>query len=665
MSKRKITLVIVSMIIAIVFMLIPNKVNAATTLTTPVYFGIQEFRGGTTPENMAYAINNPYDNGSTVDSIVGTKIWQIVKYNSKTDVNFNTGNFYCVRAGVGFVNTGDIAEYNISYDFKTEKDAIVASGNTVLQSIVNNGYYNNLLALADLLYLDGVSTDAERTALLESAEIHEEDYTAHLTDSDIQAVQQAAIWYYSNHDDEVFEKVYNNLGKTSWLYYNTLERSQSGEKYTSLSDYNMTVNDDGEQVGDGKQRQEQAVLLYNYLINRADKYASLYEDGTAESRTKITLYANATEQNTQPIILIERLPEEAKEFDLALRKYITKVDGVSLTGADSRVPNIDESTLTSETTAIYKHKKDPITVQTGSVVTYNLTVYNEGEKAGRATKIVDQLPTGLQFSKINTNGFSASYDEANNKVTITRDEDNTTNLEAYSENGLKSETIEIECIVTAKSNSTSDTILTNVAWISEEYDAVDNVIITNQEDKDRDSEPNTTPSVNKDNMSGYTGNNNKADLTDSTYYYKGQQDDDDFEKVKLLKINPGQYNVVLVKEDADGEQLNSKAVFEVNGKTENVTGKLTIANDVAITTENVATPDVYTIKETVAPDEYCKFDGTITITVTKKIEDNTCKIDGIEYKVTDDEGNDITESSKEALNVYLNENGNIYVEVKN
>ena len=46
----------------------------------------------------------------------------------------------------------------------------------------------------------------------------------------------------------------------------------------------------------------------------------------------------------------------AKKFDLALRKYITKVNGAAV--PDSRVPNIDTSTLTSGTTATYKHKKD-------------------------------------------------------------------------------------------------------------------------------------------------------------------------------------------------------------------------------------------------------------------------------------------------------------------
>ena len=122
MKNKKLTLAIVFIIIAAIFMVIPNTVKAATTLTTPLYFGIQEFRSGTTPENIAYAINNPLDNGSTTDSIVGTKIWQIVKYNNSQGTgNYTTGNYYCVRAGVGFSDTSKIATYNISYDLKTEK----------------------------------------------------------------------------------------------------------------------------------------------------------------------------------------------------------------------------------------------------------------------------------------------------------------------------------------------------------------------------------------------------------------------------------------------------------------------------------------------------------------------------------------------------------------
>lgn len=557
MSKKKITLTIMSIVIAILVMIIPNIAKASTTLTTPLYFGINEFRDGTTPDKMGYAIFNPYANGATEDSIVGTKIWQIVKYDSKTSNNMITGNYYCVRAGVGFSDINKRAEYTITYDLKTEKDKIEKSGNTVLNKIVTNGQYNNLLALADLVYLKGVSTDSEKTALLNAAGIYAEDYDNLITNSDIEAVQQAAFWYYTNHDDSLFDKLYNQFGedKTSWLFYRTEEMAQQDSPYTSLGDYDLHFDSTTQkQVGAGKDRQEQAVLLYNYLITKANENAAGYANGTTHSNTKVTLYANPTVQNTQPIILIERTPD-TREFDLALRKYITKVNGKDLTGVASRVPNIDKSTLTSGTTATYKHKKDPVVVTTGSTVTYKLTVYNEGQKAGRATKIVDQLPTGLKMKTTGTvtsskgNSYTVAYDETANKATFTTA--GTKDLAAYSGSTLDSDTIEIECTVTATANTSSAIVLTNVAWISEEYDSVDKITITNQKGKDRDSEPSTVPNKNKDNMSDYTGNNNKSDLTDSSYYYKGQQDDDDFEK---LVLKPKTFDLKLIKR-----------IVEVNG----------------------------------------------------------------------------------------------------
>lgn len=557
MSKKKITLTIMSIVIAILIMIIPNIAKASTTLTTPLYFGINEFRDGTTPDKMGYAIFNPYANGATEDSIVGTKIWQIVKYDSKTSNNMITGNYYCVRAGVGFSDTNKRAEYTIAYDLKTEKDKIEKSGNTVLNKIVTNGQYNNLLALTDLVYLKGVSTDSEKTALLNAAGIYADNYENIIADSDIEAVQQAAFWYYTNHDDSLFDRLYNQLGedKTSWLFYRTEEMAQQDRPYTSLSDYDLHFDSTTQkQVGAGKDRQEQAVLLYNYLITKANENAAGYANGTTHSNTKVTLYANPTVQNTQPIILIERTPD-TREFDLALRKYITKVNGTELNGGSSRVPNIDLSSLTNGTTATYKHKKDPVVVTTGSTVTYKLTVYNEGQKAGRATKIVDQLPTGLKMKTTGTvtsskgNSYTVAYDETTNKAIFTTA--GTKDLVAYSGNTLDSDTIEIECTVTATANTSSAIVLTNVAWISEEYDSVDKTTITNQKGSDRDSEPSTVPSVNKDNMSDYTGNNNKSDLSDSSYYYKGQQDDDDFEK---LVLKPKTFDLRLIKR-----------IVEVNG----------------------------------------------------------------------------------------------------
>ena len=222
---------------------------------------------------------------------------------------------------------------------------------------------------------------------------------------------------------------------------------------------------------------------------------------------------------------------KAKYFDLALRKYITQINGKDV--ENSRVPTVDTSALTSGTTAHYNHRKDPIEVTTGDKVIYNITIYNEGQKAGRATKIQDQLPTGLVFNRVVSGNFELdSYSETDNLLKLKRTS-NTDNLDAYNGTTLDSETIQIECTVTAVPTN-KEQILTNVAWISEEYDAESNVTITNQENADRDSVPGTHPDVDKDNMEDYTGNNNQEDLADEDYYYKGQEDDDDFEKLKLV-----------------------------------------------------------------------------------------------------------------------------------
>ncbi len=562
MKLKKLSLILISTLFLIALTIMPNTSKASTQITPPLYLGVQEYRTNTNPQNMAYAIGNPDRNGSTSETMVGAKIWDIVKYQSgdTADTNYdNTINYYCVKAGVGFRNTGERAIYNLSYDFKTEREEILQSNNDIIKSIVNteNDTYYKIMALADLMYLPVQTTDEdilakqeeEKQELLKAAQIYiPDEFTIEITDTDIEAVQQAALWYFTNYDDEIFDTVYNQYGKTEeeggWFTY----KLSGMNEYYSFSDYGKQ-----QQEKEGEQRQRQAVRLYNYLIKTAIENAQSYKEGTAESNTKITLYVNSTVTTNQPIILIEKLPEEEKEFDLSLRKYITKVNNISLEGTTSRIPEIDESTLQTSTTATYKHKKDPVKVKTGDTVTYNITIYNEGEKEGRATKIIDQLPTGLEFVKINTEGFTAEYDSETNQVTIQRQAGNETNLEPYEEGNLQSETIEIECKVTEKPDATTSKILTNVAYIAEEYDAEENQTIISEEGMDRDSEPGTIPNVNKDNMENYKGTTEEEDLSQNIYY-PGQQDDDDFEK---LILEPQSFDLKLVKRivEVNGEKV--------------------------------------------------------------------------------------------------------------
>ena len=640
MKTKKGLLLVLLIIISVICILMQSNAVYAQDATTPLYLGITELK---MDSNMGYAIGDPGTGGT---SSTAAKIWNIIKYSTETSNDPTEANIYCLKAGVGFNNVHKRATYDVFYDMKSEKAAI-GKQNEILRKLVEGkiqlddgttiNQYSAILAILDLFYYDKTSDVSDKTALLQAAGIRELGNEYDLTNDDIEAVQQAALWYFTNYGEE--NNKYDKTQSSGWLNYTT-----DGKTYTSLSDYEI-----GTRVG--AERQRKAEELYKYLIKTAKENAPIYDNLTEQtnppakvnttelnyeidgdnyvigpinitetennsilytidfviestngeisnykllnankeevsqgttvkdlvgsdfyisvpnteniedvsvsininySNTKLTLWASNTNDQEQPVVIPEKenvsIPVKlttGKQFDLALRKYITKINGTELTDQNVRIPDIDESTLSTGTTATYKHKKDPVVIETGDIVTYEITIYNEGEKAGRATKVVDQLPTGLEFSRVVSGNFElGSYDEGSNRLTLNRVATNTDNLDAYTEGNLDSETIEIECTVTATPDNQESKILTNVAWISEEYNAVDNVTITDQVGADRDSEPSTTPNVNKDNMEDYTGNGNKEDLTDSDYYYKGEQDDDDFEKLVLL---PEAFDLKLIK----------------------------------------------------------------------------------------------------------------------
>ncbi len=260
----------------------------------------------------------------------------------------------------------------------------------------------------------------------------------------------------------------------------------------------------------------------------------------------------------------EDLVLPGKTFDLALRKYITEVNGTKL--EDTRVPDIDITKLASgeATTADYKHKKDPVEVKNGDIVTYRFTVYNEGDLKGYVYSITDYLPEGLEFDaesnpkfiEAKTSGeytseelegkeYIYSINKEKNTITISKIESaEKTGLQAYlfaldPFNGeqLDSESIDVKFKVTAK-ESGNDQVLTNVATM----DYASETRPQEEKVKDRDSEPTTftEPTAEKllEPLPGYKGKDkNKTDLTDSNYHYEGQQDDDDFEKI-IVKGKP-------------------------------------------------------------------------------------------------------------------------------
>ena len=209
MNIKKISLGVVISILLVCMTIAPTIVKAAT-LTPPIYFGITELRTNSTP-NMGYAIGEPQANGGNG---ISAKIWNIVKLSGENSNDPTEINAYCLKAGIGFTDIKKQAAYDVSYDMRTDRETMksqndilngLATGLSITKDSKTVNSYDALLALADLLYLYGETTNVEKTALLEAAGIHAEawDAEAALSEDEIEAIQQAAIWYFTNYDEMV------------------------------------------------------------------------------------------------------------------------------------------------------------------------------------------------------------------------------------------------------------------------------------------------------------------------------------------------------------------------------------------------------------------------------------------------------------------------------
>ena len=329
-------------------------------------------------------------------------------------------------------------------------------------------------------------------------------------------------------------------------------------------------------------------------------------DITAQTGSDVKVYL----KDGNIYVEVKNYPEE-KAFDLALRKAIVEVknnQGVAKSVINEKEQNatrnivIDRSTLNNEDddrstdTATYRHRKDPVLVEKGDKVKYSLTIYNEGEQAGYARKIVDQLPgtstAGLRLISTNDvtsstgNVYSVAYSTTTNTVTLALKSTSPRTIPAYNGTTLSQEKIELECQVMATADSTRKMTLTNIAYISEEYNSETNEMITTT--GDRDSQPAQHPTYQGENDTkqdgitygtdiGYKGNaSNPTDLSQNNTYYKGQQDDDDFEKLVIL---PKAFDLSLRKviKEVDGVSTGSNREINITGLNELSAGTKTTA----------------------------------------------------------------------------------------
>ena len=591
-------------------------------------------------------------------------MWILDQIPIGTDFNVDT---ILAKAGIvyGPVDmTGTINAYYYDFDNITVPSVFAVEG-----TALNNNLYGNIYGNAmGYSYINASGTQQQ----------------VKLSKELIEVVEQAAIWYFTNGGTE-----YDCLTKTgdvtpkAWLRY-------AADPNASTITWNLLANDtvtgrDGT-IDTGKMLQEQASILYNYLIDGANAaknagYTSkaagslkitptepnVVKEGTnfkigpmkitstnatitgglkvtTGTDTDITSQATVTGVNKtspaantdfyvtvpkssvngsiivtvngttssvekklrigniedtetsaeQAIVEVNSTPKSVsgkvtvaveEQFDLAIRKVITAVAGKSLLNEDgndaTRTMNIDKSTIPN--TATYKHRKDPIVVNYGDVITYKLHIYNEGEIDGYASEIVDQLPTGLKStlatgstitSDINNNVYKVSYDETSNKITLTIDTTETIKTtKAFKNNTLSEDTITLTARVTQQpaTDGTTKHYLTNIAYIAKGHDSESNVDVTadrnGNESKTTESPNKTADQLNSTNVDDYKGKSSNQSVkndTNNNYYYEGEQDDDDFEKVVVL---PKKFDLALrkfiskVSEDGNFESTETTTTY--------------------------------------------------------------------------------------------------------
>ena len=273
-------------------------------------------------------------------------------------------------------------------------------------------------------------------------------------------------------------------------------------------------------------------------------------------------------------------PVPEKKYDLALRKSIVSIDGKI--PEVSRLPRLDVSTDKNEllqngkgTTITYKHPKNPLEVNIGSTVKYQIKVYNEETTEGIVTEIHDKLPSHLKLKENSELNKQYGWKQLENNVIATNylngkvlegmkigENHNIVIAQGY---------VEVELEVTDK--ATNDEVLTNIASIAGQ-----------KPNTDRDSNPGNVKYPND--LPGYKGNpGNKNDLNDREYFYKGQEDDDDFEKVivetpEKPKPEPKNFDLSL-----------RKFINEINGKAPEVSREPKV--DVTPLINKTATTAIY------------------------------------------------------------------------
>ena len=604
MKQKKILTSLIIFAGALILSLVTNNVQAASS---KLNLGVTKTRYESVvkPEYPTYKYQ--YEAKDNDGNIKAINVWKIVSYQKAGTVEGQTEAdsskaIYCLKAGLGFDGSfengvdysTEALEYSQVYNLKDEADLSILSGYYPNNEVFDNTSekYMALLWLLDNIYISGESTQTERDNLLKSVTYTDEmsgetksiyDWMKQtesknddLTDSDIDMVQQLAIWYFTNNNENVYN---NETLNTIKIRY----QASKEEEETELKAYNDIFKEKTEATGEtpplfegeeddyinyGRFRENYLKALYQYLITTAKEKAQEGYVGNNETVAAVYLTTTGSTVN-QPVVVIDR---KDRILDLSLRKFVSKVErnGKEIQ-VSSREPQVDLSKLISGevTTATYNQSKEPVAVEEGDLIVYTIRVYNEGNVDAKALEIKEYLPSGLVYTDtsdiswvvenrvakttseckiVNIGGNIEKFSEVNDGKTeqeLIGSNLNNVVIPAYEEGkDINYIDILIKCEVTADEGK-----LVNIAKISKEI-SMDGFVT-----KDRDSDPDDKLTIPTDTeLPNYTGGGNQGNdpYYDGTNviedangkYYPGQQDDDDFEKIE---IKPKQLDLSLVK----------------------------------------------------------------------------------------------------------------------
>ncbi len=617
--KTKI-IIVLNLIIATILGL--NTLSLATDANNnPKYIGITELK---LESGFGYAIGDPNSGGA--------KIWNLIQYQSETSSSYSENNIYCLKAGVGFENVDKKATYNVFYDMKTEKTSI-GRENDILKNLVEGkitldggttiNQYSAILAALDLFYFDGVSDISYKQNLLSAATAN--IYNYQLTNDDIESVQQAALWYFTNYGEAA---IYDQYNKSGWLDYTT-----NGTSYTSLSDYNIGTNE-------GRMRQTQAENLYNYLIRTAIANAPEYDNLANQTKAPIQLDTKSLNYEIQgsrtiigPIHITEN---NIKAYKL---EFITKIDNVATN--NYILLNKDKSPVSTGTTIADLIGQDfyislPLestlkkTVSVEINISYdemNFTLWTNSSKKDEQPIAIPEkeeisLPGKLEIEIPDLEG---EYE----LEIVKQDENSGAKLAGaiFNVNGEDKTATNTSGVVNIgtiqiKNTSTPDTYTIKETTSPEGYNKFTGSIELNVAKKIENAryvvDTENTTMVVKDSTGATITENIPVTINKTTGKITITVDNE--------KIT-GNYELEIVKVDGETNLPLTGAVFNVNGEDKTPTNTDGILNLGTTEITGTATKDSYVIKETTGPDTYNKFDGTIELEVAKKVENGKYVID--------------------------------------